>query len=200
MAKPITIIYPAFGSQNDADKDFAGFPMLDETRQMLPGAAADAEFPTADLKFRTWWVTDSNLAKSLALGDISGRQLPQLLFTTPDPNGTGGELLVLAKLVKGQITRQNIATMLKTVGRLKKKTNPDGKQGFYDPTLQIPLSSIGFNPASAPGGWLIGLNPTTYKVELSRYGQQLEEFLGGKLPLFLLLGIGALILLSKDDK
>lgn len=76
--------------------------------------------------------------------------MPQLLFATPDPNGKAGELFVLAKLVQEQITRDNMAIMLKAVGRLKKKFDAGtGGQMFYDPTLQIPLPNIGFNPANA---------------------------------------------------
>lgn len=203
MAKPITIIYPAFGSQEDANNGFAGFPMLEETRSVIPGAAEDAEFPKAELSFKAWWVTQPELASALSLGDIeSSSLLPQLLFATPDPNGNGSELLVLAKLVKGQINRHNIALMLKTVGRLKQKADATGQQGFYDPTLQVPLPNIGYNPAHAPGGWLIGLNATTYKVELSRYGQMLGElsnFLKKNWTL-ILVGVAGAILLSKNDR
>lgn len=200
MAKPIIVLYPAYGSQQDADKNFEGFPKLAEIKNVLPGAASDAEFPKADLSLKTWWVTQPELAKSLALGSVDGELLPQILFATPVP-GTG-EVLVLAKLVREQITRQNIAIMLKTVGRLKKKVDEAGKQGFYDPTLQIPLPNIGFNPAAAPGGWLIGLNSSSYKVELSRYGQMLSEatnFFTKNLPLLIMGGIG-LILLSRRNE
>ena len=195
MAKPIIVIYPAYGSQQDADNNFEGFPKLAETRDVLTSAAADADFPTDQLSLKTWWVTQPDLAASLALGSTEGELLPQLLFATDDPNGNAGDIIVLAKLVREQINRKNIAIMLATVLRLEKKVDETGKQGFYDPTLQVPLPPIGYNPAGAPGGWLLGINASTYKVELSRYGQMLSDFansIGKALPL-ILLGLGVLL-------
>lgn len=57
MAKPIIVVYPAFGSQTDADNGSAGFPKIDVVKKQLPNAVKDAEFPPADVSLKTWWVT-----------------------------------------------------------------------------------------------------------------------------------------------
>lgn len=199
MALPITIIYPAFGSQLDADRGFVGFPMLDEIQRALPDTITEAGLSAANVTFRAWWVTQPELAKSLKLGSVKGELLPQLLFSLPDPNATDGGLIVVAKLVKSQITPSNIRLMLETVQRLKQKTSAAGKQVFYDPSLQLPIDEIGYNPASAPGGWLIGINATTYKIQLSRYGQMVSNFFTDRFP-FILLAVGGLLILTREHK
>ena len=198
MATPITIIFPAYVSQEDVDNGFVNLPDYVAVRDTLPDAVQDAGLSADTVKLQRYPMGYEDVETRLKLrpedGGYDKLYLPQLLFATPDPNKSGA-VVVLAKLVKGQINRKNIALMLKVCDRLKKKTDAaGGRQSFYDPTLHSPIS-IGFNPADAPGGWLIGLNATTYNVELSRYGQQVEDFfksLGNILPYVL----GGLLLLA----
>lgn len=109
---------------------------------------------------------------------LSRFQLPQLLFSTPvDPSDPAKGSMFLAKLVQGQITRGNVATMLKAVRQLEPKLDPSGKVTFYNPSLTLPALGIS-NSASAPGGgYLLGLNPFSESITVNRYGQVLDNLL-----------------------
>lgn len=203
MAKPIHVIFPAYVSQNDIDNGFENVPGYAGVKDSLPGAIAAAGVPEDQVVLKRYPMGYEEIEKRLKLRPASGAAdesyLPQLLFATTDPNKENG-VVVLGKLVKGQITSDNIAILLKTVWRMQVKQDANGKQGFYDPTLHFPVS-IGFNPTDAPGGWLIGLNATTYSVELSRYGQMLDDFVSGLkkwwVPLAILAGA---VILSNSKK
>lgn len=169
--------------QNDADYQKAW--------QIVSLAAGDLSLGPGDGNMLAYRVTGDDIDSRLSLNRL---QLPQLLFSTPvdasDP--TKGEMF-LAKLVQDQITRANVATMLKTTRALEPKLDPGGSVQFYNPTLGLPAVGIS-NIAQAPGsGFMLGLNPLSESLQVNRYGQQLRQFLDGltkALP-WILIGVTA---------
>lgn len=111
---------------------------------------------------------------------VQSYQLPQVLISTPDPNNSApGAQVFLAKLVQGQITKENLKTIITAVRKLVPKVDPTGSVSFYDPTFDpFKDASIGIsNISGAPGkGSLIGLNPLHENLEINRGGQVIGNF------------------------
>ena len=129
--------------------------------------------------------------KKLGLSGIA--EIPQILFATPDPSRNDNSVVFLAKLVNKQINRKNIELMLKTVRSLSYKIDPTtGEVSFYDPTFRLfGDTGFGFNPASAPGGSLIGLG-LQERLTLNRTGQVIDNIISLVKKLFPFLVAGAL--------
>lgn len=188
--KPINIWFAK--RWTDAEwSDFQNNAEYQKAWQTVGLAASDLGLGPGDGNMLAYRVTGDALDSLLSLGRL---QLPQLLFSTPvdasDP--TKGEMF-LAKLVQGQITRGNVATILKTVRALEPQLDPGGRVQFYNPSLSLPAVGIS-NTAQAPGGgFMLGLNPLSESLTVNRYGQQLQQFfdtLGKALP-WILIGVTA---------
>lgn len=130
-------------------------------------------------------------------------QLPQVLFSTPDPENPNAQIF-LAKLVQAQITRKNIETMLRACRRLEPRKDPSsGTYVFYDPTLDFFQNiSIGIsNSAGAPGkGFLLGLDPLGENLTINRYGQVLGDIQSILKALVPVLGMAALIYFLEKEQ
>lgn len=161
-------------------------------------AASDLNLGPGDGNMFAYRVTGDAMDSRLSLGRL---HLPQLLFSTPvDVDDPAKGQMFLAKLVQGQITRGNVATMLKTVRALEPKLDPSGRVQFYNPTLGLPAVGIS-NSAQAPGGgFMIGLNPLSESLEVNRYGQQIQQFLDGLKKWAPWLIVGAIAYKLSDSK
>lgn len=204
------IFYADKYSDTEWDDDYGGNTgRFLAARDALAAACTGTGTPTKDIILGSYRIgVFPDVDERLSLTSVGIAKTPQMVFTAIDPTTAGhftdggGNFIALAKLVQGQITRKNMEIMLKTIRDLKPRTDPDtGKVVFYDPSFRLfPNASIGFNPANAPGGNMIGLG-LYENLTLDRVGQIVDKILDilkKALP-FIVVG-GAVLYISRRRK
>jgi hypothetical protein len=178
MLKPIKVWFAKRFTEAAWQNDtWQNDPEYLKALEAIQQAAGDLNLTSDDGWVMGYQVTGDEMDDQLKLWRF---QLPQVLFSTwADPNDHSKGDIFLAKLVQGQITRENIRVMLTACRRLERQVDAGAEQSFYDPSLQL-LDGIGIsNTAGAPGagGYLLGLNPLSESLEVNRRGQIVDNVL-----------------------